>query len=302
VDPELVDVNSMLVGGNETAAGTGIVLSSSGEVITNNHVVDGATSVSVTDIGNNRTYSATVVGTDRTDDIAVLRLNGASGLATVKIGESSKVVVGEAVTAIGNAGGGGGVPSVSTGYVTALNQAITATDEVDGNTEALSGLIQTDASLQPGDSGGPLVDNSGQVIGIDTAASSGFQFQSGSSDAYSIPSNDAISIARQIEAGDGSSTVHVGPAALLGVTVENSGSTLSGALVVGVESGSPASQAGLANQDVITSLSGRSVTSSSALSDLLYVHHPGDSVNVGWVDPSGHHHSTTVRLITGPIA
>jgi S1-C subfamily serine protease len=300
VDPGLVDVNSILVGGNETAAGTGIVISPSGEVITNNHVVDGATSVSVTDIGNNRSYSATVVGTDRTDDIAVLRVNGASGLATVKMGDSSKVVVGEAVTAIGNAGGGGGAPSVTTGYVTALDQAITATDEVDGNTEALSGLIQTDASLQPGDSGGPLADDSGQIIGIDTAASSGFQFQSGSSAAYSIPSNEAISIAQQVEAGHGSSAVHVGPAPLLGVTVENT--TVPGAFVVGVESGSPASQAGLANQDVITSLSGRSVTSSSALSDLLYVHHPGDSVKVGWTDPSGHRHSATVRLVTGPTA
>jgi S1-C subfamily serine protease len=300
VDPGLVDVNSVLVGGNETAAGTGIVLSSSGEVITNNHVVDGATSVSVTDLGNNRSYSANVVGTDRTNDIAVLRVNGASGLATVKMGDSSKVVVGEAVTAIGNAGGGGGAPSVTTGYVTGLDQAITATDEVDGNTESLSGLIQTDASLQPGDSGGPLADNTGQIIGIDTAASSGFQFQSGSSEAYSIPSNEAISIAQQVEAGHGSSTVHVGPAPLLGVTVQNA--TVSGALVVGVEPGSPASQAGLANQDVITSVSGRSVASSSALSDLLYVHHPGDSVKVGWVDPSGHHHSATVRLVTGPTA
>jgi S1-C subfamily serine protease len=301
VDPGLVDVNTVLDGGNETAAGTGIVLGSSGEVVTNNHVVDGSTSVSVTDIGNGRSYPATVVGTDETADIAVLRLTGASGLVTVKIGDSSKVGVGQAVTAIGNAGGNGGTPSVTTGDVTALNQAITASDEVDGNTEQLTGLIETDASLQPGDSGGPLVDNSGEVIGIDTAASEAFQFASASTQAYSIPSNEAISIAQQIESGTGSSTIHIGPAALLGVRVEDS-VTVPGALVISVQPSSPASQAGLAAQDVITSLGGRSVTSASSLSNLMYPHHPGDSVTVGWVDSSGHHHSATVRLITGPTA
>jgi S1-C subfamily serine protease len=301
VDPGLVDVNTQLglLGG--AAAGTGMVVSSSGEVLTNNHVVDGATSVSVTDIGNGRTYNATVVGTDKSNDVAVLRLSDASGLATVTLGDSSKLGTGQAVTAIGNAGGTGGTPSVTTGDVTALDQSITASDEIDGSSEQLSGLIQTDASLQPGDSGGPLVDNSARVVGMDTAASEGFQFQSGSGESYSIPIDRAISIARQIEAGQGSTTVHIGPAALLGVSVLNSSSP-AGAVVKQVVSGSPASQAGIVAGDVITSLGAQDVNSATALSDLMYPHHPGDAVKVGWVDSTGQQHSATVHLTTGPTA
>ena len=300
VDPGIVDVNTQLSLGSGSAAGTGMVISSSGDVLTNNHVVEGATSVSVTDLGNGHTYRATVVGTDKTNDIALLRLIGASGLATVKVGDSSKITQGEAVTAIGNAGGTGGAPSVTTGNVTALNQTITASDEVDGSAEQLSGLVQTNASLQPGDSGGPLVDNSARVVAIDTAASAGFQFQSGSA-SYAIPINQAISIASQIEAGRGSPTIHIGPNALLGVVVQGS-DFVAGAQVNYVESGSPASQAGIITGDVITSLGGQNVSSPTTLSNLMYTHHPGDSVKVGWVDSSGQQHSATVRLATGPAA
>ena len=173
VSPGLVDVVSTLGDENGKAAGTGMVLTSNGEVLTNNHVIDGATSISVTDIGNGHTYKATVVGYDKTKDIAVLQLQNASGLRTVTFGDSSTVSVGQQVVAIGNAEGKGGQPSVVTGSVTALNQSITASDEGSAsNSEQLTGLIQTNAPIQPGDSGGPLVNSAGQVIGIDTAASS----------------------------------------------------------------------------------------------------------------------------------
>ncbi|HUC35953.1 MAG TPA: trypsin-like peptidase domain-containing protein [Acidimicrobiales bacterium] len=301
VEPGLVDVNSVLGTEGGELAGTGMVLSSSGEVLTNNHVVEGATSVSVTDVGNGRTYSAQVLGTDKADDVALLRLDGASGLATIAPGDSSKLAVGDPVTAIGNAGGTGGAPSVTTGDVTALDQTITASDEVDGSQEQLSGLVQSNATLQPGDSGGPLVDNAARVVGMDTAASTGFQIQSGSSQSFAIPIEEAISIARQIESGDGSSTVHIGPAALLGVSVEGS-SSVSGALVVGVNPGSPADQAGISQGDVITSLGGQTVDSPTTLSNLMQTHHPGDSVKVGWVNGSGQQQSATVKLAAGPTA
>ena len=301
VDPGLVDVNTQLGLQEGTAAGTGMVISSSGEVLTNNHVVEGATSVSVTDVGNGQTYSATVLGTDKTNDIALLRLTGVSGLATVRLGNSSKLTLGQAVTAIGNAGGTGGTPSVSTGNITALNQTITASDEIDGSAEQLSGLVQTDASLQPGDSGGPLVDNSAHVVAIDTAASAGFQFPSGTSTSYAIPISQAISIAHQIAAGNGSSTIHVGPNALLGVVVQSS-FLVPGAQVKSVESGTPASQAGISAGDVITSLGGANVDSPTTLSNLMYAHHPGDSVKVAWVDSSGQRHTATVRLAISPVA
>ncbi len=163
IDPGLVDVTSTLGYQQATAKGTGIVLTSNGEILTNNHVINGATSVSVTDIGNGKTYKATVVGYDESKDIAVLQLTGASGLTVANIGDSSTVGVGDSVVALGNAEGLGGTPSVATGSVTALNQSITASDESSGTSEQLTGLIETNAGIQPGDSGGPLVNEHGQV-------------------------------------------------------------------------------------------------------------------------------------------
>ena len=171
VDPGLVDVKATLGYQQATSLGTGIVLTSNGEILTNNHVINGATAVSVTDIGNGKTYKATVVGYDESHDIAVLQLSGASGLTTATTGDSSTVGVGNSVVALGNAGGAGGTPSVAAGAVTALNQSITASDESSGSSEQLTGLIETNADIQAGDSGGPLVNSHGQVIGMDTAAS-----------------------------------------------------------------------------------------------------------------------------------
>ena len=238
VSPGLVDVVSTLGYQNATAAGTGMVLTSTGEVLTNNHVINGATSISVTDIGNGKTYKATVVGYDKSKDIAVLQLQNASGLQTVNLGDSSTVTVGQNVVAIGNAEGKGGTPSVVTGSVTALNQAITASDDGSSDSEQLSGLIETNAPIQPGDSGGPLVNSAGQVVGIDTAASSSSQMtsaqaatpgqsqqgqsqqgQTTATQAYSVPIDEAETIAAQIEAGTSSSTVHIGATGFLGVEV-----------------------------------------------------------------------------------
>ena len=229
VDPGLVDINTSLGYQQEQAAGTGIVVSSNGVVLTNNHVINGATSISVTDVGNHKTYTASVVGYDRTADIAVLQLHNASGLPTADLGNSSSVAVGEDVVGVGNAGGTGGTPSAAGGTVTALNQSITAQDQGDGTSEQLKGLIGTNADIQAGDSGGALVNTSGQVIGVDTAASAGYSFQfngqNQGSQGYAIPINTAMSIARQIEAGNGSSTVHIGTTAFLGVELSPDGST-----------------------------------------------------------------------------
>jgi S1-C subfamily serine protease len=229
VDPALVDVVSTLGNQGASAAGTGIVLTSNGTVLTNNHVIRGATSIKVTDVGNGRTYTAKVVGYDASKDVAVIQLQNASGLTTANLGDSSSVRSGDAVTALGNAGGKGGTPSVATGTVTALNQGITASDEGSGsNSEQLTGLIETNADIQPGDSGGALVNSYGQVIGMNTAASSGTQFQSQSSQAavqaYAIPVDNAETIAKQVEAGQGSSTVHIGATAFLGIETDGSSS------------------------------------------------------------------------------
>ena len=224
ISPDLVDINTNLSYQNEQAAGTGIVLTSNGEILTNNHVIDGATSISVTDVGNGQTYKANVVGYDRTGDIAVIQLVGASGLQTAKLA-SSLPAVGEGVVGVGNAGGTGGTPSSAGGSVTALSQSITASDSGGGNSENLSGLIQMNCDIQPGDSGGALVDAAGSVVGMDTAASTGTTDSGGTAQAYAIPIGTALSVARNIEAGRGGSTIHIGATGFLGIQVQDSSAT-----------------------------------------------------------------------------
>jgi S1-C subfamily serine protease len=212
------------------AAGTGMVLTSTGEVLTNNHVIDGATSIKATDIGNGRTYTAKVVGYDKTHDVAVLQLQNASGLQTVTLG-SAGAQSGQKVVALGNALGKGGTPSVVSGRITGLGQSITASDQGAGDSEQLTGMISHNAPIQPGDSGGPLVNTEGEVIGMNTAASdsssSGSPSQSSqaqtATQAFAIPITRASSIAGQIEAGTPSSTVHIGATAFLGVETSPSG-------------------------------------------------------------------------------
>ncbi len=304
VSPGLVDVMSTMGYQQAAGAGTGMVLTSSGEVLTNNHVIDGATSISVTDIGNGRTYRATVVGYDQHHDVAVLQLQGASGLQTVNLGNSSSVAAGQRVVALGNAGGKGGAPSVVTGKIVGTNASIGASDQLAGTVEQLHGLIHHNAAIQPGDSGGPLVNQYGQVIGIDTA---GGQSQSGQTQGFAIPINQAVTIARQIEAGTASATVHIGATGLMGVQIMQANEAAangvpagSGAAVAGVLPSSPAANTGLQAGDVIVSVDGHRVTSPEGLQAALEPHHPGDRITVSWTDQQGQAQSGTLTLITGP--
>jgi S1-C subfamily serine protease len=227
VDPGLVDITSTLRYNSETADGTGMILSATGLVLTNNHVVDGATNViasPVTDAG--KKYQARVVGYDDTEDVALLQLVGASGLTTVSFGNSAQVRLGTRVLALGNAEGRGGVTPAQ-GIINALNRSIQASDEGSGSTEDLNHMLQTDAPIQQGDSGGALANNAGQVIGMITAANTSTSSQSGPSGGtlgYAIPINSALSIARQIAGGKGSSTVYIGLPGFLGVEVADSSS------------------------------------------------------------------------------
>jgi S1-C subfamily serine protease len=300
-----------------------MVLTPNGEILTNNHVIEGATAIKVTDVGNAKTYTATVVGYDRTSDVAVLQLVGASGLRTVNLGNSSAVKSGLGVVGIGNAGGNGGVPSYAGGSITALSQSITASDQGDGTSESLTGLLATNAGIEPGDSGGPLVTSAGKVIGMDTAASAGFQFQAAgilADEAFAIPINTATSIAKQLESGKSSATVHVGPTAFLGVTTPPPASNgsgggggggfgtgiggglqgSSGAEITQVFAGSPAAKAGIAAGDTVTSFDGKNVPSASALTTLIETEKPGASVKAVYLDAVGVRHTATVTLVAGP--
>lgn len=306
VSPALVDVNTTIDYGEAVGAATGMVITPNGEILTNNHVVDGATSIRVTDVGNGHTYSASVVGYDISKDVAVLQLSGASGLQTVQLGDSSTVATGAQVVAIGNAEGAGGTPSYAGGTVTALHRAITASDQLSGTSEQLSDMIETDAAIVSGDSGGPLVNTSGQVIGMDTAGSDSFQFtgQSGSQ-GYAVPINVAIAVAHTIEAGQKTSTVHIGPTAFLGVQVQPNASASggSGAVIEGVVPGGPAAGAGLRAGDIITSVGGHQVTSNNDLRSVLVGYEsPGQQASITYYGPSGASHTTTVTFVNGPAA
>src|SRR5262249_37064580 len=161
------------------------------------------TTITVTVTSSGQTYPATVVGVDPPDDVAVLQIQGASGLSTVSLADSSTVSMGQKVAAIGNALGKGGAPKITGGSVTALGQAISVRDDA-GRLEQLHNLIQTNAQISPGDSGGPLVNASGQVVGMITAGAKTVPDQTTSQTGYAIPVNDAAAIVNQIRAGHAS--------------------------------------------------------------------------------------------------
>jgi S1-C subfamily serine protease len=224
VKPALVDITARLSYASETAEGTGMILSPSGLVLTNNHVIDGATAVRVSLAANpGQGYPARVIGYDSTDDVALLQLTGASGLATVSIGNSAQVRVGTQVLALGDAEGRGGV-TPARGYISGLNRSIQASDEGSGSTENLNHMLQTSAQIQQGDSGGALANSAGQVIGMVTAANTPSGGQPGASTGFAIPINTALAIARQIAAGQSSATVYIGLPGFLGVEVAQSNS------------------------------------------------------------------------------
>lgn len=299
VNPGVVDINTTLGYQTAAGAGTGMVVTSSGKVFTNNHVIEGATSLQVTDVGNGKTYGATVVGYDVTEDVAVLQLTGASHLPTVSFA-TAPAKIGQTVVAVGNAGGKGGTPSAVSGTVTGLNQSITAGDELSGTTEHLSGLIETNAPIQAGDSGGPLVNTAGRVLGMNTAGSSRFAFSQGTTQGFAIPIGTVRTVGAQISSGQSSSTVHIGPTAFLGVVATNIGTT--GAVVVKVLPGTPATAVGLAPGDTIVSLGGQVIRSPTTLSDVLLAQKPGATIPISWQDRLGRSYAATVTLASGPPA
>jgi S1-C subfamily serine protease len=317
VDPGVVDISAPIAySGGTSSQGTGIVISSSGLVLTNNHVINGASSVRATLVTSGRSYTARVVGYDVTDDEALLQLEGASGLKPVSVGNSAHLALGTNVLAIGNAQGQGGTPSIAPGVINGLNSTVTATDQYTGTTETLHGMLQTSADIISGDSGGPLANAVGQVIGMDTAGN-GDSTTGTATTGYAIPINKALSIARQIAAGHANSTIHIGMPAFLGVSVADAsqgcqtsggagngfGSTAptgSGALICQVYQGSPAAAAGLAPGDVITAVAGHSVASASTLTTIMAAYQPGQTVSVTYVTPSGSKASTSLKLAAGP--
>src|SRR5271169_3172307 len=342
VKPGLVIINTNLQFDSEAAAGTGMVINADGLVLTNNHVIDGSTKITAIVAATGRTYSATVVGYDKTGDIALIQLQNASGLTVVPIGNSSSVKIGNAVVALGNAEGRGRITAAA-GGVTGLNQTITASEEGSSTaSETLNGMIQTDANIVPGDSGGPLAGSIG-VIGMDTAGN-GVSDQQQASAGFAIPINTALSVARQIAGGQASSTITIGYPPFVGIFISSASSSSpqaqaqqeeeqqqngggsggigrspvcytsnadltvpsaigpvsSGTLILGTICGSPAASAGMTGGAVITAVNGQAIGSPDDLTRTLSRFHPGDTISVTWVSPSGQRSTSSLHLTAGP--
>jgi S1-C subfamily serine protease len=336
VKPGLVIINTTLQYDSEAAAGTGMVINAGGLVLTNNHVIDGSTKITATAVATGKIYTATVVGYDKTGDVALIQLQNASGLTTVPIGSSLAVRAGQTVVALGNAEGLGSI-SATAGRVTALNQSITASDE-GGSTasENLNGMIQTNADIVPGDSGGPLSSPAG-VIGMDTAGNDASDDQAPAG--FAIPINTALSVARQIAGGHASSVITIGYPPFVGIFTgsgsssspqaqarqegqqngggggstpacytSNSDLTVpsaiapvsSGTLIIGAICGSPAASAGMTGGAVITAVNGQAVSSPDDLAGILSRFHPGEVISVTWVSPSGQRTTSSLHLTAGP--
>lgn len=315
VDAGVVDISTTSSYQSSSAAGTGMILSSSGLVLTNNHVINGATSIRVRVVTTNKTYTAKVLGYSVTKDVALLQLANASGLTPVTTGDSSKVTKSQGVVAIGNAGGVGGTPSYAPGAVVATNQSLTASDPSNlTGSEQLTGMIQVIADIQPGDSGGPLVNTKGEVIGMNTAGSSngsGYGFSSNYSSTtqgYAIPINTALAVVRTIESGTGTATVHVGATPIIGIEISPTlsgydgfgGSSVAGVQIAGLAPGTPAASSGLVAGDVITAINSSPVSSPAQLSAAVQKLAPGDSVKVTYTTVGGTSTSVNITLVAGP--
>lgn len=288
----VVLINTTVGDGTAQGAGTGLAITGDGIVVTNHHVVEGATSITVTDPSTGETYAATVLGYDDVHDVAALQLEGASGLSMVAT-DRDAATQGEEVTSVGNAEGQGSL-SAADGTVTDPSTAITVNNE-DGTASDLSDLIQTDADVVSGDSGGALLDEDGEVIGMNVAATSGSAEISG----YAIPIDTVLDIAAQILAGEESGDVEIGgSAAALGVQVDTTRSTL----VVGVVEDGAAEAGGITEGSTITSVGGTAVASIDDITAVLGGHEPGDEISVSWTDAAGQAHSATVTLGEGPVA
>ena len=337
LEPSIVDVTSTLRYDDETASGTGFIIDGeAGLVLTNNHVIRDATSVTARLTSTGRTYPARIVGADVGADIAVLQLQGARGLVTAPVGDSASLRLGSPVLAIGNQAGQGGPPTIAPGIINSLNRTIQANDGNSGFTETLHSMLQTSAQIEPGDSGGPLADAAGAVVGVDTAAGTG-----GVTVGYAIPIDGAMAIARQIAADRAEPGITLGVGGFLGVVMPSTSTqsplaqaqgehglapaggsqsaqggclntessaavpaavapARSGALVDGVLCGTGAAAAGITAGDVITEVAGHPVSSPDALTVIVTAYRPGTLVPVTWVSTAGTTKTSMVSLDVAP--
>jgi S1-C subfamily serine protease len=297
VAPAVVALEAKLPDG-ERALGSGMVLSSTGEILTNDHVVADATAISAR-TADGHAFSAHVVGDDATRDVAVVQLDGAANLPTVTFGDSASAAPGTPVVVVDQSTGRDPANAGHAGTVTALGQQIVAGDTTDPDgIETLNNMMQLDTVMDPGGSGGPVTDAHGRVLAMHTAASQGRRFatQTASDVTFAIPIDDALVVVTQIDSGQSAGTVHVGPRAQLGVTVSATGDGSAGVVVETVAPGGPAASAGIAVGDVLAAVDNATVSTSADIDNALSSHSPGDVVPVGWFDAAHTYRTAKVRL------
>ena len=299
VIPSIVTITSSA--GFTTTAGTGIVLSPDGVVLTNHHVISGGSEITATSMSNGLIYDVEVLGYDSGQDLAVLRLAGASNLPSATVGTAENVTRGDPVTAIGNAEGEG-VPLPAPGVITNLGVTVNTRNSTDGSRNQLKGLIEVDADIRPGDSGGPLVNAAGELIGISSAgnAIADRTETSPAPQSYAIPIDTALPVVDQVLSGLSSETVRVGPTPILGVAVKDHRDAPPGAEVVAVSFDSPAEKAGLTKGAVITEFGSTPITSSADLNSAMSSRKPGDAIDVKWIDAQGQPAAGSLVLDEGP--
>ena len=290
VGPSVVSIRSTISQGRftEEAAGTGVVISSDGEIMTNAHVVDGATNVKVTLAGESQARDAQVIGADRDNDLALLKLSGVSGLPAATLGKSSDVRVGADVVAIGNALALRGGPTVTRGIVSALDRSLETQEST------MTGLIQTDASISSGNSGGPLVDATGKVIGINSAVAGSGGGTSAENIGFAIAIDNATPVIDRLR-----NHTAAAPSGYLGVTSQDPDDGSRGAVVRSVDPGSAAERAGLRVGDLITAVDGKAVDGAAALGAAVRAHTPGTPVKITFVRGTNEH-TVTADLGTRP--
>lgn len=293
----LVTINTILdYDRTEQAAGTGMIISSDGYVLTNNHVIDGATTIRVTIASTDKTFTAHVVGSDSTADVAVLQLVGASGLQPVTFAPTASVAVGDSIYSVGNAEGTGRLVT-AVGTVGAVDQALTIGSDESDATEHLTGMIELQSDVVSGDSGGALFNKSGEVIGMVTAASSGSTPITG--DAINIA--QVLKVVDTIKAGTVTADIIYGTPAFMGVDISTQTSTR-GVRISEAIPGMPAARAGIVQGDVITAVNGAAVHTAKGLSADIRSYKVGTGVTITWLTPSGVRHSALVTLTAGPAA
>jgi serine protease Do len=278
--------------------GTGMVITPDGQVLTNNHVIQGASRIQVKLFNSTTAQTATLLGHDTTDDVALLKLPGASGLPTVALGDSSKVQVGDYVIAVGNALALPGGPTVTAGIISAVGRNL-------GDPTVPTNLLQTDTAINPGNSGGPLVNSEGQVVGINTLVIQQANAQESAQNlGFAIPVNDVKPLLSDLSKGVNKATAYLGVSVgdLTPDIAQRFGLSITrGAIIADIDANGPAAQAGLQQDDVVTVFDGKTIDGSSSLIAVIRTHQPGDHVTLTYVRGKSTQ-TTTVTLGTRPTS